>query len=213
MAEKVIKKFENPPLPDAGDERREVLRERADNLEEAAEALGDDYGAIDPSKLEIENEIAQHFNEFNELAVSDPQTGYHYSWTYRGRNGFFIKWKQARDWEVVHGAMPECMEHKAVDGTRQIGDVLLMRIRVEKHRKWQRYDEERGQAMMEASAAQLEEMARKYAGRGVTLHTNLDENNPHLKRAMDRAHQRSLATRRVDGMIRAGTVPGAPIRK
>src|ERR1700752_2160460 len=119
-----------PDLPPAGYARDEELARRTDTLEEAAEALAEERQteAIDPSKLEVESELAQHFDE---LSVSGQLPEYHYVWVNFGFYMRFVKQKQAQGYEVVQGDMPEAMELKGMlaDTTRRLGDCILMRVR------------------------------------------------------------------------------------
>lgn len=60
---------------------------------------------------------------------SSPQMGYDYARVFAGANGYEVTEAKLLGWEVVRGDDPEDEDHKAVDGTRQFGDTVLMRIK------------------------------------------------------------------------------------
>lgn len=207
---RVIKTGRRPNvLPEAGFARDEELRRRRDDLAELADQANAEAegGVIDPSVFEVENELAQHFNE---LEVTQQAPGFDYSWTFTGQHGFFIKWKLSRKWQVVSGDMKEADELKQADGTRRLGDVILMRIPTRLHEIQLQRDRERGKLRLEAAASNLEDMARQYAGRGISVR-QLNEGDPHMKAAMDRAHAKQLANHKLGDMVRTGSVPGRPM--
>ena len=197
-------------LPPAGDARREVLAERQDALDEQLEGVGDDVGRIDPKALEVENELAQRFNE---LEVSNRDSGYMYGWVYSGQQGRMIRLKITEGWEVVQGDMREAEEMKGIgtDTTRRLGDVILMRIRKDRYVLLQRREAEKRVRQQEGVTSTLEEMGESLGKRGVVVHTDLKSMNPQmLKRMQNRAAARKIATGRVDQYIREGRMPGTP---
>lgn len=208
-------KVQNPSEMPAGDARREAMREAADTLAQAAEESGADGGAIDPRALEIENEIAQHFNE---LEVTNADPAYAYCWVNFGFGGRFIKQKMAHRvpedgglspvWEVVQGEMPEAPELRGIgaDSTRRLGDVLLMRARKDRAILLRRQQTTRQRALEGAPLNALQEMGDKYRHLGVVVHTN--PNDQLLKTMETRAATALMAQQQVDNMLRAGTVPG-----
>src|SRR5260221_6425156 len=120
--------FETPgALPPVGDARQEELKRRTDVLAEKLETSTPEAYAFDPKKLDIDNEIA-YFVTRNELDVTGKQDGCRYRWVHFGQNGRSVTGAKLDGWEVVSGSDPESVELRAVDGTRRLGDVLLMRI-------------------------------------------------------------------------------------
>lgn len=127
-------------LASAGYKRREQLARRLDNLNQVAEKLSEDTGIykIDTNKLKDEPEILKHLN-FNNFTfeVDNPVEGYCYLWERDNHNSIAYRKQQARSllgaghagWEVVNRDMPEAPELLHVDGSRKIGDVVLMRIK------------------------------------------------------------------------------------
>lgn len=201
-------------LPPAGDAQRDELKARGDALAEQAETLGVVGGAINPKAFAIDREIAGHVNE---LDVSNASPEYAYAWVWTGQQGIKVKEKLARRvregdglvvcWEVVNGDMPEASELKTVDGTRRLGDVMLLRCRKERKEQLDAQDEIQ-RARREASINEpLEELARKYP-RLVKVHTDL--NDPTLQAGLRRGAARGFAAQQFDTAIRGGTVPGMP---
>jgi len=192
-------------LPPPGDARREVLKERAEPLAQAAEAANADVGTIDPRTFEVENELAQHFNE---LEVSNAQPEFEYCWVQSAFHGRYIKYKLTEGWEVVQGDMPEALELRgmAADTTRRLGDVILMRMQKDRYLRLRRQREAHQRAMESGVTTALQEMGDRYAGQGIIVHTN--PNDQLLKRMQSGAAARQMAGQRFDKMIRTGNVPG-----
>lgn len=205
----------NPSTLPAGDARREAERTAADDLAAEAQERGIEAGAINPRAFRIENEIAQHFNE---LEVTNSLDEYEYCWVQAGYHGRFIKMKQAQRveedgglapcWEVVQGDMPEALEVKGLmaDTTRRLGDVILMRCRRDRAAKLRKMQEARRAQVERGITSELEEMGQRLRGRGVIVHTSLDDDA--MKRAQNRAAMRMQAGQMIDGMLRDGSVPG-----
>jgi hypothetical protein len=224
-------------LPPAGDARRDELKRRSDQLRAAADQLAQAAGveAIDLSKVQPENEIAQHFDPLSGmLAVTNRLPEYEYRWEQADiRNQFGNTWvttAKALGWEIVSGPMPESMEHRAVDSTRRVGDVILMRIRKERYDALMARQRRINIARSEGVGVQLLEQAERA---GVPLHDLTSPSAPaHLvqhaqaqleagraaraayvrhtpqARSMRGAAASEIASRKLDRMIRGGTVPG-----
>jgi len=204
-------------LPPPGDARQDELKRRADVLEEEAEkrAGAVDGGAIDPEALEPINEIMSQIGAdggYNVLEVSNAQSEYRYSWVYTGQHGLMIKAKlAARGWEVVQGDMPEAQELKGVGGdtTRHLGDVVLMRCRLDYARMQDRFEREKADRAQASVTANLAGLGDKYRKTGLVVRTSLSEEE--LKRAGRRAHAEQLAGNIQDRLIREGRMPGVAI--
>jgi len=206
-------------LPPAGHARDEALRERADALEEQAEtrANAEERYAIDPKAFRVENELAQHFDE---LSVSNPDPAFAYCWVWTGRQGYFIKAKQAirveEDshmqlcWEVVQGAMVEAEELKDVTGLRRLGDVILMRCRRDRYRKLQQREAQKRQAQSAGIDGRLREQAEEINRRVPGLVTVHDINDPAVSHALKRAQAQSIAKQQFTTQLRDGTL-GQPM--
>ena len=175
MSKKIIKMGESE-LPPPGDERRDELLKRTDNLQEASEKLSDknEVYKIDPKAVEIERELANLYDPsmLTILGVSNKQPGWAYSWANAvNQSGLQVMMKKYDGWIVVSGKDPECMEHKTADGTRRVADVLLMKLPVEKFKKLQERDALKRERQQRGVAAELEAMGRKYRHKGLKVHT------------------------------------------
>ncbi len=207
-------------LPPPGDERRDELKRRTDALAQQAQQLVDEaevYG-IDPTSLEVENEIASRFNE---LEVSDPLPGYRYRWVWTGMNSLMVKRALAerfpgayKGWEIVTGEMPEAQEAKdGVTGARRVGDAILLRCTEEFYQAKQRHVERMNALHRTSVTATLRDMAAKYAGKGLQIHISDDDmESPVMKQVLKRMMAREIAGTKFVGMLKSGTVPGAEIK-
>jgi len=194
----------NESLPPPGFRRDEEIAQRKDTLAEAIEAQSPDSYALDPRKLEIDREIAYHINR-NELEITGAQEGFVYCWEYFGQNGRLVMGKKRDGWEVVNGNDPEAQELKYVDGTRHLGDVLLMRIPKERYEVLQGVDRYRRQRQQEGIIGNLRHQADKTGG-AIILH----ENDKMTQIAAQRAAMQQQAYMGIDKMLREGSVPGLP---
>src|SRR5579859_3859303 len=141
--------YSNGELKPAGHSRREQLKARTDKLERAAEILTKDQEiySIDPNKLKAVPEILKHFNfQDHTFDVTNAKRGYVYYWerddsravSWRKGQARVLLGPQFAGWEVVSGHEGQCTggrnckceatEVIQADGSRKIGDVLLMRI-------------------------------------------------------------------------------------
>ncbi len=150
-----------PDLPPAGYKRDEELSKRQEKLDERLDTAEDETGVhqIDPKAFEEDREILYKSIDKEMIKVTNKQDGYMYAWTYYGQNGQMVIAKRALGWRVVTGTDPECSEHKEADGTRRIGDTLLMRIPIE---RWHRLEEDaqrRRNLQYEGIGARLRELA------------------------------------------------------
>lgn len=203
MAEE--KKAEKTNLPPAGEARREELKQRSDALEEQGEREFAGVEKINPHALEIDNEIAGHYNE---LQVSRAQEGWRYRWMYAGGNGQSVMRAKVDGWKIVQGEDPEARELIAVDTTRKLGDVVLMKIPEEKWERLQARDV-RMRAVQQGSVTQeIVEMGKKYEGR-IQVRANL--NPREMQRLAMKSAAAKIAGNKFDQMLRRGTVPGMEI--
>jgi hypothetical protein len=206
-------------LPPAGHARNEELRQRADKLIEKAERLHAEQGggAIDPAALEIDPEIAAHFDE---LHVSEALPEYLYLWeNFVSHNGYAIRSRLAirvklpnvsymtPAWEIVKGDMPEAEELRQVDGTRKLGDAMLMRCRRDVYRIIQRARRRRVAMMDAAVDTRLQEMADDIGHKYVRVHREMDMGHP----AMKHAAAASIARTQLMKQIAAGDVDGLDV--
>jgi len=203
-------------LPEAGYKRDEELARRADALEERADAAPEVY-PIDPKAFEEDREILYDLT-IDQLQVTNMQPGYVYCWAYFGQNGQMVWAKKALGWRVVGvgpdaGRDRECEEHKEVDGSRRIGDVLLMKIPEERYNRILKAQERRRLAQQLGVTQDVQDFAEKH---GMIIHKDLStvKVGPHtLADVMTKKAERATAARKVamkhlDKKIREGTVFG-----
>lgn len=201
----MAKNAPTPDLPPPGDERREVLKEREDVLQEAAERLANEreVEAIDPKAFEVENELAQHFDE---LEVHDADPNYTYCWVQSGGNGRHIQRKLYQGWEVVQGNDPAAAALKHVDTTRRLGDVLLMKIGKDRKRLLDQREDYKRRLQEEGVAGGLQELQDKYAQLGAKAGVINDE--ALMTRMANKAAARQVGAKQMETWIRQGRVPG-----
>ena len=115
---------------------------------------------------------------------------------------------------VVTSTDPECSEYREADGTRRIGDCLLMRIPIEQFHKLEQLQAEARAAQQRSVGSRLHELGQKAARYGLKVHEDLStvKVGPHtLMDVVEKrtgAHQTAMG--HVDAMLRQGAVPGMP---
>jgi hypothetical protein len=215
-------------LPPAGFERDEELARRQDNLDEAAEtrAASAEIEAIDPKKLKVENEVAQHFGldgGFNELEVSNADKNYVYCWVFSGLGGRMIRTKMTEyqtlthrndgGWEVVGGNTDsgEALELKGIgaDTTRRIGDTILMRIRKDCFKLLEKARKMQAARRQSATESELVEHADRL---GLKVYT--PDNMPERvqEKLFNQGRAKEIAGKHVNKWLREGRMPGTPLR-
>lgn len=199
-------------LPAAGHARKEVLKQRTDQLAEAGAALPEG-GTLDLSRVEPEREIVGHFDS---LRILNPVPGKRYCWlNFKEDNGLQIERKLASEpwWEVVRGDMPECPGRKMPDGTRVIGDVMLLRCPEEMAVRHDGFEKRKRDAVQSGVTSNLKSLGDRYRSKGVVVHTPEDMSD-NMRRAIEHpsqsavnAHRGSLAASELlDKNLRNGTV-------
>lgn len=209
-------------LPPKGWKRDEALKMRQDDLDAEAEELAARLlvGAIDEKYLSIDPHIAYRHSF---LEVTDKRDDMAYCWAnYINDNGSQVMRKKMLGWETVTGTgtdSPECQDRDiiAADGTRQVGDVLLMRIPRDHAivlKAQERADSLRRRAQY-MNPEYLVELGTRY---GLKVHTDLPDE---LKQTIERrsAARQRQAERTIQGAYRmlgrqlegGKTLPGVPI--
>lgn len=165
-------------LPPPGYQRDEYLRKQDDRLQREVERTAAQMimGTLDPSKLQIENEIR---NRTRYLHVSNMQPGFKYAWISKNNHMSHIRRLQQVGWQTVQGDDPEAMELIGTGGpgsgagspdtTRQLGDVILMRIPLEIYTMIRAMEHARTIQLQHASASNLIALVDKYKGYGFSL--------------------------------------------
>ena len=213
-------------LPPPGDARREVLKQRDADLQAQIERVGQSIvlNNIDPKYLQIIREIQQRTSYLN---VSNRKPGYVYAWVTKNNWNNHRTRLEAVGYEVVQGDDPEALELKGTSGiaagtgtpdtTRQLGDVILMRIKEEYYIAQKAREHARTLAMQVASASTLITMARPYFNRGIRVGTQVQGMGDQLQGP--RIRPRSFSSRRAQMLglldnqvfqeqVREGTIPG-----
>ena len=209
---RIIRQGDDTPLPEPGHKRREALKMRLEKLNaEAAELASElEVETVDPSKIEPDREIIQHFNS-GDLPVSNRQEGFEYCWVFsdprNNQAGRHVFKKRYQGWEVVSASMPEAADHKHVDGTRRVGDVLLMRIRYDRYVKLRREERETLKRREAGVSEGFMELGAKHARHGVKVYDTVPDNA--MKHAQATAAE-ERATRMTNKWMKDGNMPGVP---
>ena len=196
-----------------GHKRDEQLARRTDELAERAESGPEVYG-IDPDKVAPDREILHRSIDQQMIHVSNRDPNYVYAWIYYGLNGQMIWAKRALGWRVVTGPDKECSEYKEADGTRRIGDTLLMKIPKERYLELEELAQKRRDEQYLGIKARLQELSEKS---GIKVYEDISEveiGGRSLESVMERkAAAHEVATQYIDKKLRDGDVPGIPSPK
>lgn len=216
-------------LPPAGHERREVLKRRDDALQRAIEANAAKIimGKLDANMLELDNDISSRISYMN---VTNADPNYKYAWISKNNYGTHIRRLELLGWRKVQGDDPECLELKGSEGsragtgtpdtTRQNGDVILMKIPLDRYIAIQAREHARTIQLHQSSASELLSLADRYR-KFVKLRTvegaeNMGENfeGPPIQPRQFSAnpYARRAALEKLDQHLRAGNVPGMEMR-
>lgn len=148
-------------LPPAGHARTEELKRRGDALEAKAAETHADVQAINPDNFDVERELA---GRFNALDITNKNDAYVYKWVNFVSNGG-IMLRQAvappERWEVVTGDAKEAAELRQVDGTRKLGDVMLVRMPKTRYAVLEKVQAERAARQHQGLEANMRQIAAK----------------------------------------------------
>jgi len=215
MRKQFPNRIDRDPEASAGHPRREQRIERQDQLEQQAEEMSNqhDGAAIDPQALEEDAEIL-HDYDFTE--VSNKQPGFYYMWVSieypSSARGIHVLQMQAEGWQVVNGNLPESSEHRTPDGTRKIGDSILMRIPEARKRRLEERDEEINRRRDEGNVEKLREGAERIGSRLIDLSQMTPEQRSHLERKSKQEFGAKAAMEKLGKNLKQGTVPGMRVR-
>lgn len=204
-----------------GVQRVEAAVKRAEELIRQSQEILDEIGVqgADASALQIEREVRQALNEFNEVYVSHAQSEFAYAWIYRDPGnqfgGRYVRKMQALGWEVVQGDNPEAQEHRFVDGTRVVSDCVLMRIRIDRKMMLDKRDRLLREAQQEGIVSRVHELAERAGTRVYDklpgfVEEALSSQADQRRASAQRAFHRMNASGKVDRMLKTGTIPGVP---
>lgn len=203
----------------AGYKRDEALAQNADNLAQQAEQTGIEAGGSPDADVfradrnrEIRNAIMQ-----GGLEITNANDAYMYSWVCTALDGIQITRKKALGWAVVQGEDQECLEHRYVDGTRRVGDVLLMKLRKDIYLRNEQYFADVRRAQEFGVTSELHELGDKHADKGLRIIDNEAEfaqiTGQQLGGVMTSQTARQAAGNAVGQMVRDGMIPGMEIAR
>lgn len=202
----------NPSALPAGVARNEAKAIVADELAERAETELAGVNTIDPSKLELDREVAYIYERTDGYEVKNPVAGYVYCWVREDKPGSQVQWKRAQRvrmpdgdhaalWEVVQSDMPENPDEKDVRGYRKIVDCILMRAKAERFRAYQQEQARLNHLREHGTSDGMEELARRSKGM-VKVYSEADISN---KGTLDDAMRKGMARGEFTKRLREGT--------
>lgn len=219
--QEAVEKEAAESLPPPGHMRHEELRRRQDELQKEAERVASQMirGTVDPKKLEIANEIA---SKTQWMSVSKADPAFVYGWVSKNRHSQHIQAMHRLGWITVQGDDPEAEELKGTmqgtspGTTRELGDVVLMKIPKERYIVLKALEEKHKLDVQRASTAGLVELGSKYKKQGVIVRAHNmpdphgDLSGPDIR---PRAFTSKAGARRFVQDLRDGTVPGMEINQ
>lgn len=188
-------------------ERSEIRKE-----EQVSKSIRSMPFDVDKKKMEEDQEIRRATTEGVE--VQNQQNDYEYVLVYRGVSGLLISRYQAKGWEFVKGDMIEHLKsdkwarEKTADGTRILGDCVLMRrtkdlCEAERGREKAIFMKQLGIKSWEDSIQDINRSLVLKKGRGITVTSVIPDV---LRNAMDAQAARQAAFQRLDTDLRNGTI-------
>jgi len=221
-SEKVVHQEPSSPLPPPGDERKDELKRREDVLAEKAEQIAkeNEVYAIDPNSLKVDNELAQYWDpqEGTMLRVTDAQPGRAYNWANHAvQHGTDVTRKLSRGWKVVSSGDPECIHLKSADGTRRVGDLMLLWMPAERAEMLKVKDEARADTIYGKNSPinqEIEDLARKRPNSFILHEPRVTTSSGNLGQMIQSANAsdaaRTQAAKMLGNMLK-NEVPGIPI--
>jgi hypothetical protein len=176
-ADELQKAIENnqvqPNLPPPGDERREVLAERQDNLEQQVEAASENRGTIPPHMLEPDHNVQSALEtDFLSIGINHPL--YKTKWVnYVNVGGKMVWTAKAEGWKVATiDIFPDGAHCRKEDGTIREVDVILMYMRHDHYLKMLRANEEKQRRRQFGIEAEMRDIAGRHP-EAFTIHDGL----------------------------------------
>lgn len=219
-------------LPPPGHERDEALRMRQDELEEAAERLAEETGAIriDERVFEPDREIRFCLSK-QASTIPSALDEYDYKYEFTGNGGLQINAAKSLvvntsqgpinvGWQIVDRSMAEARgmeEFIDVNGHIRIGDTILMRRLKDRSALEARYQEwvrGRQSGEIEKEVRAMDEDNKRRGRRGIDLvekddHiATMQKQYPGRAKSAKRMYAELAAGQQMDKMLREGTVPG-----
>jgi hypothetical protein len=201
----------DPNLPPAGHKRNEVLAERKDNLEEAAETVSADMGSIPQSVFEEDRDLQRDIRKgFLDLDIGDQ---YVVKWVnFVSQHSHAVWAAKSEGWKVVNSAMLKAVDHDLVreDNTIRVGDVIAMYIRKDHHLQIEMTRRKKQIAVQYGAEAELNHLAGKHPN-ALKVHSDLTGGNKYQDQIQRRAARRT-AMQHIGNKMKSGTVPGVPLK-
>lgn len=209
----------SPNLPPPGDERQEVLKKRTDQLEEQIDQKSEQSFAIDPSKMEPDNEILKDIDKgFLHPPCADPK--FEYAWVQckhpEDHPSRMVETKLAekvkvggkwiRPWAVVMGDEPDAKGlKKSAENTCTIGDVLLMRCRKDHYALLEMAKRRKSLERQYGTDSSLVEVALSYNAAGGEAAYNKYKDDANFSLFSNEFKMK------LDNALRTGNLPGMQI--
>lgn len=212
-------------LPPPGYQREEEIKRREDGLQQEIERQASKIimGTLDENAVKLRNEIASR-TRF--LTVSNADPNYKYAWISKNNHLQHKQRFENQGWQTVQGDDPEAIELKGVGGvasgagapdtTRQLGDVILMKIPRDRYVMLEAEKHARTIQLHQSSAADLLSIAERYRRyvnvrpyemdgglQGPEIQPRAFTGNPLVRKA---------AMEKLDRHMRAGTIPGMNVQ-
>jgi hypothetical protein len=200
-----------PDLPPAGYKRDDELARRQDTLNQQLDSMPDDIGTINPEALkpdhDLQGMIRKNFLEVN-LGPA-----YKIKWVnFVSQHGQAVWQAKAEGWEVVTANMVNMCDRDLVkeDNTLRVGDVICMRIRLDRHLMLEQQAENRRLAQQFGIENEINEIASKHP-KALKVHSDLSGTNPYSDQMQKRA-ARKTALAHIGNQMKKGPVAGIPIK-
>lgn len=207
---------QDPNLPPPGQERREVLAERKDTLEEKAENSGVETGKIPEHLLEPDREI-QDMIQKDYLAIGINHPYLKTKWVnYVNQHGTKIWEEKAKGWVVIDSNLihefPDAKDFQREDGTIRVGDVLLMCMRIDRYQQMQEREKEQQRRQQFGVEAEVHALAEKHGDIFKNVHTDNTGTIPaNVRSRMESQAASKTAVRHIGNKMKEGAVPGIPL--
>lgn len=211
----------SPNLPPPGDERREVLAERTDQLAQEIDQKSNQTFAVDPAAMEPDNEILNEIDKgFLYPPSADPK--FQYNWIQcrhpvdhpsrmvetKLAEKVKVNGKWIRPWKVVMGNDLDAKGLRiSAENTCVIGDVLLMRCRKDHYALLEMEKRRKTLERSYGTDSSLVDMALSYnAAGGEAAYSKYKED------ANFTLHGNAFKMK-LDNMVRTGNIPGLEINR
>jgi hypothetical protein len=202
-----------PNLPPPGAARREVLAQRKDALEQAAEERFAEVGAIPREAFKEDRDIQRDIRKsFMDLDLQPPGV-YKLKWVnFRSQEGYHVWEAKAEGWKVVTPAMVGDCDQDLLkeDNTFRVGDTIAMCIRLDHFIRLEKERENRRLRAQFGYETEIVELADEHPD-AFKVHTE-ENGDPRVFDRIRKQAARKSALRTIGNRMKKGTIPGVPIR-